>query len=80
MHVIGRLGMDKLRKPSRVAVALGGLLMFMGTMMVAISTLVFFGAINLSVDPEQEKLFMWVLLITSLLNLTSGILLVSRGR
>ena len=79
-HVIARLKMSKLRKLSRVAVALGGFLMFVGTIMVAISALAFLDVINVPIDPEQGKLFMWFLLIISLLNLTSGILLVYRRR
>jgi len=68
--------MGKLRKPSRGAITLGGFLIFVGAIIVAISTLAFFGAINLPVDPEQGKLFMWGLLVISLLNLTSGTLFV----
>lgn len=72
--------MSKLRKLSRVAVALGGLLIFVGTIMVVISALAFFDAINLPIDSEQRKLFMWGLLIISLLGSMSGILLVYRRR
>lgn len=72
--------MSKLRKLSRVAVALGGFLIFVGTTMVAISALAFYGVTNVAIDSKQGKLFMWVLLIISLLNLASGILLVYRRR
>ena len=46
--------------------------------MVAISALVFYDLLNVPVGSEQENLFMWFLLIVSLLNLASGILLVHR--
>jgi hypothetical protein len=72
--------MSKLRKLSRVAVALGGLLIFVGTIMIAISVLAFYDVTNAAIDSEQGKLFMWVLLIISLLNLASGILLLYRRR
>ena len=72
--------MSKLRKLSRVAVALGCLLIFVGTIMIAISALAFYDVTNAAIDSEQGKLFMWVLLIISLLNLASGILLLYRRR
>jgi len=72
--------MSKLKKLSRVAVALGGFLIFVGTIMTAISALVFYDLLNVPVGSEQENLFMWFLLIVSLLNLASGILLVYRRR
>lgn len=72
--------MSKLRKLSRVAVALGGLLIFVGTIMIAISALAFYDVTNAAIDSKQGKLFMWVLLIISLLNLASGILLLHRRR
>jgi nitrate reductase gamma subunit len=71
--------MSKLRKLSRVAVALGGLLIFVGTIMVVISALAFFDAVNLPIDSEQ-RLFMWGLLVISLLGSMAGILLVYRRR
>jgi len=70
--------MSKLTKLGRVAVALGGFLIFVGAIMVAISALVFYDLLNVPVGSEQENLFMWFLLIVSLLNLASGILLVHR--
>ena len=72
--------MSRLRRLSRVAVALGGFLMFVGTIMVAISAFAFLEVINVPINPEQGKLFTWVLLAISLLNLTSGILLAYRRR
>jgi len=72
--------MSKLTKLGRVAVALGGFLIFVGAIMVAISALAFYDVLNVPVDSEQENLFMWFLLIISLLNLASGILLVYRRR
>jgi len=72
--------MSKLTKLGRVAVALGGFLIFVGAIMVAISALVFYDLLNVPVGSEQENLFMWFLLIVSLLNLASGILLVYRRR
>ncbi len=72
--------MSKLRKLSRVAVALGGLLIFVGTIMIAISALAFYDVTNAAIDSKHGKLFIWVLLIISLLNLVSGILLLYRRR
>ena len=72
--------MSKLRKLSRVAVALGGLLIFVGTIMIAISALAFYDGTNVAIDSKHGNLFMWVLLIISLLNLASGILLLYRRR
>ena len=72
--------MSKLKKLSRVAVALGGFLIFVGTIMTAISALVFYDVTNLGIDTKQGKLFMWVLLVISLLNVASGLLLVHRRR
>jgi len=72
--------MSRLSKLSRVAAALGGFLILVGTIIVAISTLVFLDVIAMPRTPLQGKLFMWVLLIISLLNLTSGILLLYKSR
>jgi hypothetical protein len=72
--------MSRLSKLSRVAAALGGFLIFVGMIIVAISTLFFFDVISMPRTLFQGKLFMWVLLIISLLNLTSGILLLYKSR
>ena len=72
--------MRKLRKISRFAAALGGFLIFVGTITITISTLIFFDVINVLNDPEQGKLFLWILLMISLLTLTSGILLIYKRR
>ncbi len=72
--------MSRLRKLSRVAVALGGFLIFVGAIMVTISALAFFGVINVSIDSEEGELFMWFVLIISLLNVVAGILLAFRRR
>ncbi len=72
--------MSRLRKLSRVAVALGGFLIFVGAIMVTISALAFFGVINVSIDSEEGELFMWFVLIISLLNVVAGILLAYRHR
>ncbi len=72
--------MSRLRKLSRVAVALGGFLIFVGAIMVTISALAFFGVINVSIDSEEGELFMWFVLIISLLNVVAGILLAFRHR
>jgi hypothetical protein len=70
--------MSGLRKLSRVAVALGGFLMFVGGIMATISALAFFGVLNVPIDLEEGKLFMWFILIISLLNVVAGILLLYR--
>lgn len=72
--------MSKLTKLGRVAVAMGGFLIFVGATMVAISALAFYDVLKVPVDSEQENLFMWFLLVVSLLNLASGVLLVYRRR
>ena len=72
--------MRTLRKISRFAVALGGFLIFVGTIIITISTLIFFDVINGLNNPGQGKFFLWVLLLISLLTLTSGILLMYKRR
>ena len=72
--------MSKLRTISRFAVALGGGLIFIGAIIITISSLILFDIINILNDPEQGKVFLWVLLIISLLNVTSGILLIYKRR
>ncbi len=56
---------------SRVAVAIGGFLIFVGVLMVVSFTLAFYDLVKI----PEEMLFMWFLLIISLLNIIAGILL-----
>lgn len=58
-------------KLSRVAVAIGGFLIFVGVLMVVSFALAFY---DLVMIPE-EMLFIWFLLLISLLNVIAGILL-----
>jgi hypothetical protein len=48
--------------------------------MVVVSALVFFDVLHVSTGSEWRELPVWVLLVVSLLNLISGILLVRRWR
>jgi hypothetical protein len=70
--------MSGLRKRTRVAVALGGFLMFVGGIMATISALAFFGVLNVPNELEEGRLFMWFILIISLLNVVGGVLLLYR--
>ena len=72
--------MIKLRKIIRFAVSLGGFLIFVGTIIITFSALIFFDVLHVLNDPEQGKIFLWVLLMISLLTLTSGILLLYKSR
>jgi len=63
MSSIGYLG--------RVAVALGGFLIFIGVIIVIVSILAFYDFVNV---PDGTS-FIWFLLIISLFNLIGGILL-----
>ncbi len=72
--------MSRLRKPSRVAVAFGGFLMFVGGIMATVSALSFFGVLNVPTNLEEGNSFTWLILIISLLNVVAGILLVYRHR
>ena len=58
-------------KLSRVAIALGGFLIFTGVIMVIAFALAFYEFVNI----PASALFMWFLLVLSLLNLMAGILL-----
>lgn len=68
--------MSELGKLSRVAVALGGFLIFMGVIMVVASALAFYDFVKM----PEGTLFIWFLLVISLLNLTAGILLAHNSR
>lgn len=72
--------MSELNKLSRFAVAIGGLLLFTGCVMVVVSALAFFDVLHVSTGSEWKELPVWVLLVVSVLNLISGILLVRRWR
>lgn len=63
--------MSWLGKLSRVAVALGGFLIFVGVIMVVASALAFYDFVKI----PEGTLFIWFLLVISLLNLIAGILL-----
>ena len=56
---------------SRVAVAIGGFLIFVGVLMVVSFALAFYDLVKI----PEEMLFMWFLLLISLLNVIAGILL-----
>ena len=69
-----------LNKFSRVSSALGGLLIFVGILLIGIFALVLFGLIDLAIFKSQDYrgLFMLVLLVISILDLIAGIILAFR--
>lgn len=62
---------------SRLAVALGGFLIFVGIIVLGVLVLVFFGVFDISIlESEKYRVpFLGVLLAIGLLDLTSGIIL-----
>jgi hypothetical protein len=56
---------------SRVAIALGGFLIFVGVILVIAFALASYDFVNI----PNSTLFMWFLLVLSLLNLIAGMLL-----
>lgn len=66
---------------SKVAVAIGGFLIFVGTMMIGVFALVFLEVIDVSVlervlgNNGYHMLFLGVLLVVGVLDLVSGIIL-----
>lgn len=63
--------MSDLGKLGRIAVALGGFLIFTGVIILLACALAFYDFVKI----PESFLFMWFLLIISLLNLIAGILL-----
>ena len=63
--------MSILGKFSRTAVALGGLLLFIGILLIVASVLTVYGMVKL----PESALFMEFLLVVSVLNCIAGILL-----
>ena len=61
---------------SKVAVAIGGFLIFLGITMIGVFALVFSGVVDVSVLKEEyQMLFLWVLLMIGVLDVVSGIIL-----
>lgn len=61
---------------SKVAVAMGGFLIFVGITMIGVSALVFSGVVDVSVLKEEYRmLLLWVLLVIGVLDVVSGIIL-----
>ena len=61
---------------SKVAVAMGGFLIFVGITMIGVFALVFSGVVDVSVlKKEYLRLFLWILLVIGLLDVVSGIIL-----
>jgi len=61
---------------SKVAVAVGGFLIFMGITMIGVFVLVFSGVVDVSVlGKEYRMLFLWMLLVIGVLDMVSGIIL-----
>lgn len=71
-----KVKMSMLGKVSRLTVALGGFLTFVGVMMVVISVFAFFDVVDVATDPKHVNLFMWFLLVIGVLLLVSGIVFV----
>jgi len=64
----------------KFAVALGGLLIFIGIIMIGVFALVFLDFVDVGALERREyrMLFLWILLIVGILDLLSGIML--RGK
>jgi len=64
----------------KFAVALGGLLIFIGIIMIGVFVLVFLDFVDVGALERREyrMLFLWILLIVGILDLLSGITL--RGK
>ena len=61
---------------SKVAVAVGGFLIFVGITMIGIFALVFSGVVDVGVlKKDYQMLFLWVLLAIGVLDVLSGIML-----
>jgi len=61
---------------SKVAVAMGGFLIFVGITMIGVFALVFSGVVDVSLlGKEYRMLFLWVLLVIGVLDVVSGIIL-----
>jgi len=69
-----------LSKFSRVSSTLGGLLIFVGILLIGIFALALFGLIDLAIFKSQDYrgLLMLVLLVISILDLIAGIILAFR--
>ncbi len=69
-----------LRKFGRASSALGGFLIFLGIIIIGIFALVLFDVINLEMFSSENfrPLFMMVLLVVSVLDIISGIILAFR--
>jgi hypothetical protein len=69
-----------LNKFSRVSSALGGLMVFVGILLIGIFALALFGLIDLEVfkSADYRVLLMLVLLVISILDLIAGIMLALR--
>ena len=62
---------------SKIAVAMGGFLIFVGIMMIGVFALAFSGVIDVGVlESEDYRMFsLWALLLIGVLDLMSGIIL-----
>jgi len=61
---------------SKVAVALGGFLIFVGITMIGVFVLVFSEVVDLTLlKKEYRMLFLWVLLMIGVLDVVSGVIL-----
>jgi hypothetical protein len=61
----------------KLAVALGGFLIFMGIIMIGVFAVILFGFVDVSALERQEyrMLSLWVLLVVGVFDLISGIML-----
>lgn len=61
---------------SKVAVAMGGFLIFVGITIIGVFALVFSGVVDINLlKKEYRMLFLWVLLVIGVLDVVSGIIL-----
>lgn len=69
--------MSPAKKLSRFAVALGGFLIFVGVLVIAVFVISFLGVVDFSVIELEnlQNLALWILLVIGLLDLMAGVIL-----
>ncbi len=69
-----------LKRLAKAASALGGFLIFTGILLIGIFILVLFNVIDIGLiaNPDYLTLFIWALLIISVLDLVAGLILLRR--
>lgn len=69
--------MSPAKKLSRFAVALGGFLIFVGVLVIAVFVISFLGVVDFSIVELEnlQNLALWILLVIGLLDLMAGVIL-----